>query len=97
MANNSEDMDRKIYRHKRRVRNQAIAYIVLFIILAGLVAGGIIGIRKVMQIINDKKQAQELQKQLEELSESEDDQATVEAPVDAPLPEYFVRLLQQIF
>ena len=87
MANNSEDMDRKIYRHKRRVRNQAIAYIVLFIILAGLVAGGIIGIRKVMQIINDKKQAQELQKQLEELSESEDDQATVEAPVDEPLPE----------
>lgn len=87
MANNSGDMDRKIYRHKRRVRNQAIAYIVLFIILAGLIVGGVIGVRKVMQIINDKKQAQELQKQLEELSESEDDQATVEAPVDAPLPE----------
>ena len=87
MANNSGDMDRKIYRHKRRVRNQAIAYIVLFIILVGLIVGGVIGVRKVMQIINDKKQAQELQKQLEELSESEDDQATVEAPVDAPLPE----------
>ncbi len=82
MANNSEDMERKIYRHKRRVRNQAIAYIVLVLILVGLVTGGVIGIRKVMQIINDKRQAEELQKQLEELSETEDDQAAVEPPME---------------
>ncbi len=99
MANNSEDMERKIYRHKRRVRNQAIAYIVLVLILVGLVTGGVIGIRKVMQIINDKRQAEELQKQLEELSETEDDQAAVEPPMEEtePLgPENDVDWLEEI-
>ena len=39
-----EEMERKIYRHKRRVRNQIISYIVNTIIYAGLIAGGIIGV-----------------------------------------------------
>lgn len=96
MANNSEDMDRKLYRHKRRVRNQVIAYIVLFIILAGVIAGGITGIRKVMQIINDKKQAEELQKQLEELDEPENDQAVVEPPIEEEPPAENTDWLEEI-
>lgn len=75
-----EEMERKIYRHKRRVRNQIISYIVITVIFAGLIVGGVIGVRKLMSVINDKKQAEELQKQLEELAETENSQQTVEAP-----------------
>lgn len=80
-----EEMERKIYRHKRRVRNQIISYIVVTIILAGMIVGGVIGVRKIMSVINDKKQAEELQKQLEDLSDQE--QQTVEAPAETPEPD----------
>ena len=91
-----EDMDRKIYRHKRRVRNQIISYIVLLVLLIGLVIGGIIGIRKIMSIINDKKQAEELQKQLDELSQQEEDQAVVEPPVESADIEEDIDWLEEI-
>ena len=82
-----EEMERKIYRHKRRVRNQIISYIVITIIFAGLIAGGIIGVRKIVDIINDKKQAEELEKQWEEIANAEDGQQAVEAPSEGLEPE----------
>lgn len=82
-----EEMERKIYRHKRRVRNQIISYIVITVFLAALIAGGVIGVRKLMAMINDKKQAEELQKQLEELSEGDDTPPAVEAPQEETEPE----------
>lgn len=81
---NREEMERKIYRHKRRVRNQIISYVVITVILAGLITGGIIGVKKLMTVINDKKQAEELKKQLDELSDSEDTPPAVEAPQEEP-------------
>ena len=62
-----EQMDRREFRRKRRIRNQIISYIVTVIVLGGLVAGGIIGAGQVMKTVRDKKQADELQKQLDEL------------------------------
>ena len=59
-----EQMDRREFRRKRRIRNQIISYIVTVIVLGGLVAGGIIGAGQVMKTVRDKKQADELQKQL---------------------------------
>ena len=82
-----EEMERRIYRHKRRVRNQIISYIVITIIFAGLIAGGIVGVRKVMSMINDKKQAEELEKQLEDIANAENEQQTVEAPSEDLNPE----------
>ncbi len=82
-----EEMERKIYRHKRRVRNQIISYIVITIIFAGLIAGGIVGVRKIVGILNDKKQAEELEKQLEEIANAEDGQQAVEAPSEGLEPE----------
>lgn len=93
---NNEEMERKLYRHKRRVRNQIISYVVLLILLIGLIIGGIIGIRKLISVINDKKQAEELQKQLEELSETEGEQPTVEAPMESTEPEEEVDWLEEI-
>ncbi|MDO4304501.1 MAG: glycoside hydrolase family 3 protein [Bacillota bacterium] len=81
-----EEIDRREYRHKRRVRNQIISYVVLAVILIGLIAGGVIGVTQIIKRVNDKKQAEELQKQLEELAESEEETPVVEAPVEPEEP-----------
>lgn len=77
-----EQLDRRAYRRKRRIRNQIISYIVLAVILIGLIIGGVIGVRKIMGILNEKKHSEELKKQLEELSQNEEEPAAVEAPED---------------
>lgn len=81
-----EEIDRREYRHRRRVRNQIISYVVLAVILIGLIAGGVIGVTQIIKKVNDKKQAEELQKQLEELAESEEETPVVEAPVEPEEP-----------
>lgn len=92
----SEEMDRREYRRKRRVRNQIISYIVLAVILIGLVAGGVIGMQKILKMLNDKKQAEELQKQLQELSEDEEEPAVIEAPDEQTEPVEETDYLEEI-
>lgn len=85
MANNEipqEEIDRREFRRKRRVKNQIISYAVLAIVLIGVIIGGAIGIKKLISVIKDKKQAEELQKQLEELSDMEGEPPIVEAPLE---------------
>lgn len=72
---------RREWRHRRRIRNQVIAYVVTGILLAGIIAGAGIGVHKVVTVMNDKKHAEELQAQLEELTEKEP--VVVEAPEEA--------------
>lgn len=81
-----EEADRREYRRKRRVKNQVIAYVVLAVILIGLIAGGMVLANKVISAVKDKKQAEELQKQLEELSETETEPPVVEAPSESAEP-----------
>lgn len=89
MANNAQndERERRELRRKRRVKNQIIAYAVLVLILIGLIAGGIVGISKIISVIKDKKQAEELQRQLEELSGEEEEPPVVEAPEEPMEPE----------
>lgn len=101
MANNEEfdveaEIDRREYRHKRRVRNQIIAYTVLAVFLIVLIAGGIIGVSSIMKSVNDKKQAEELQKQLDELSQMQEEQAVVEAPSESAEPIEEIDYLDEI-
>ncbi|MBQ8596511.1 MAG: beta-N-acetylhexosaminidase [Lachnospiraceae bacterium] len=77
-------MERREYRHRRRVRNQIIAYIVTAIIVIGLIVAAAFGIKHLMTVIEDKKHAEELQQQLEELSEMEVEAPVIEAPVAEP-------------
>lgn len=81
----SEEMERKIYRHKRRIRNQIISYVVLIIFLAGLIVGGVFGIKKIISFLNDKKQTDE--EQTEDYTEDEGEQTTIEAPEEFAEPE----------
>lgn len=81
-----EEMDRREFRRKRRVRNQVIAYISAVIMLAVILAGAGLGIHKGITAWNDKKEAQELQAQMEEMSANQEDQVVVEAPVETEEP-----------
>lgn len=91
-----EAMDRREYRRKRRVRNQMISYIVLAVILIGVVAGSVIGVQKILKMLNDKKQVEELQKQLQELSENEEEPAVIEAPEEQTEPVAETDYLEEI-
>ena len=70
--------ERREYRRKRRIRNQIIAYITVVIFFAAIVTGAVFGIRAVTSKLSEKKQAEELAKQLEEITQEED--AVVEPP-----------------
>lgn len=54
MAGN-RDTERRIYRHKRRVRNQIMAYTALAVMIAAMVAGGILAAKYITKWIKDKK------------------------------------------
>lgn len=76
--------ERREYRRKRRIRNQIIAYVTVGIFLVALAAGVVFGIRAVTARLSEKKQAGELAKQLEEMTQEED--AIVEPPTVAEEP-----------
>ena len=89
MSNNEmydQENERREYRHKRRVRNQIIAYIVSLILLAAFIVGAAFGIKYVVSEIEDKKHAEELQQQLEEMSEAEVEVPVIAAPIEVPEP-----------
>lgn len=58
-------------RRKRRVRNQIMSYIVAVLILAGIVTGGVMGIRSIASAMEEKKAAEESQAQAESLAQEE--------------------------
>lgn len=78
--------ERRLYRRRRRIRNQIIAYITVVIFFAAIVVGAVFGIRKLMGILAERRQAQEVQRQLEEAAaQAEQENAVVEPP--APIEE----------
>ena len=63
-----DEIDRREYRRKRRMKNQIIAYVSATVIMAVVIAGAGIGIHKGITSYQDKKNARELQAQLVEMS-----------------------------
>lgn len=83
----NNDIDRREFRRKRRMRNQIISYISAVLILAVLLTGIVIGIHSVAKSLTDKKHAQELQDQLEAMSAQQEEPVVVEAPEETPASE----------
>ncbi len=78
--------ERRLYRRRRRIRNQIIAYITVIIFFAAVVVGAIFGIRKLMGILAERRQAKEVERQLEEAAaQAEQENVVVEPP--APIEE----------
>lgn len=72
--------DRAYYRHQRRIRNQIIAYVVMILIIAGIIIGGYIGVKKLMGSFSlmPDKHAEQLQEELLEMENSE--RMVIESP-----------------
>ena len=82
-----EELDRREFRRKRRVRNQIIVYISAVIMLALILTGAGMGIHRGIAVWKDKKEAAELKAQLEEMSAQQEEPVVVEAPVETQEPE----------
>lgn len=78
-----EQMDKRLLRRKRRVRNQVLAYIFLFIFLIGLVGGGLYGADRAFHIF-DKKEPVPVEEPVEPEQPSE---PIIAEPEEVPEPE----------
>lgn len=78
------DTERRIFRHKRRVRNQIIAYISLVVIIAALVVGGIFAAKYITKLIKNKKSEEKTEESSMESAEN-DEPLTISDP--EPVPE----------
>lgn len=91
--------ERRLYRRRRRIRNQIIAYIVVAIFFVAIVVGAVLGVQKLMGIFAERRQAKEMERQLEEMEQEGNENAVIEppAPVEAePEPEPEVDWLEEI-
>lgn len=79
--------DRRAVRRRRRIRNQVIAYLVIFVVLAGITAGGVIAGRKVALRIQDKKQEEALEKELQEAVKEEEPKEELVIQTPEPVEE----------
>lgn len=78
-----DEAERRAYRHRRRIRNQIIAYLVILFVAAGIVAGGIVVGSKAASFVKQKRQAAE-EKAKEEAAEQEEPEE--EMVIDTPEP-----------
>lgn len=75
-----DEDDRRVYRHRRRIRNQIISYSVVLVVLAAIVAGGVVAGMKISSHVQAKKEAEALAAQQAE----EEAQAASEIVIDTP-------------
>ena len=74
-----EEDERRVYRRRRRLRNQIIAYAVVCIFLLLLIAGGVYAGRKIIGVVKARKLEQE-QEQLQAEQEAEEARDVVIEP-----------------
>ncbi len=91
---NQDYDERRLYRRKRRIRNQIIAYITVVIFFAAIIAGTVFGVRALTKLLSEKRQAEELAKQLEEMENEEE--TVIEPPVSVEPPEEEVDWLEEM-
>lgn len=83
---NSEEDDRRISRRRRRIRNQVIAYSVVFVILAAIIAGGVVVGRNIANTLKEKRLAEEQAEIQEQLQAEQEAEAAHDVVIDAPDP-----------
>ncbi len=78
-------------RRQRRIRNQILAYTALALLLIGMVAGGVFGVRYAVGRIRDKRQEEALKKEMEALAQEqaqEQEEAQTEEEPEEEAEEY---------
>ena len=81
-----DEGDKRMYRRRRRIRNQIIAYSVVFVILAAIAAGGIAAGRNILSIVKEKRLAEEQERLKQELQAQQEAEAAHDVVIDAPEP-----------
>ena len=81
-----EEDDRRAYRRRRRLRSQIIAYSVVFVILAALVAGGVVIGRNAVGAVREKREAEEQVRLQEQMQAEQEAEAAHEVVIAAPEP-----------
>lgn len=81
-----EEDDRRAYRRRRRLRNQVIAYSVVFVLLAALVAGGVVVGGSVVGIVKEKREAEEQVRLQEQMQAEQEAEAAHDVVIAAPEP-----------
>lgn len=91
--------EKRLYRRRRRIRNQIMAYITVGIFFAAIVVGVVLGVQKLMGFLAERKQAEEMERQLEEMEQQDNENAVVEPPAPMepePEPEPEVDWLEEM-
>lgn len=76
----SPEEERAYYRHKRRVRNQAICIVVMIVLVLALLAGVGYGSLKLTNYIKEQQRAQELNQEIRDAVEENKEPAVIETP-----------------
>lgn len=79
-----EEVDRRTLRRRRRVRNQIIAYSVVFVILAAIIAGGVLIGTKIAGSVREKRIAAKQEELKDQLEAEQEAQAAHDVVIDAP-------------
>lgn len=86
-VSNISDAERRQIRHKRRIRNQVIAYVVLVVLVVGAAAGGLYGVKTIGQKLYESKVAKEAEAESIAAAEAESEAAELAAIAAASEPE----------
>ena len=79
-----DEEDRRVYRKRRRIRNQVIAYSIVFALLVLVAAGGIIAGKSLWSIVKERRIAEEQARLREELQAQQEAEAAHGVVIDAP-------------
>ena len=93
MADNRENRtgdktmtDARELRHKRRIRNQIIAYVVLVVLITGVAGGALYGVKTVGQKLYENRIAKEEAAAAEELAAEQAEAEALAAAAEEPVP-----------
>ena len=81
-----EEDDRRAYRRRRRLRSQIIAYSAVFVILAAIIAGGVVAGGNVIGAVREKREAEEQIRLQEQMQAEQEAEAAHEVVIAAPEP-----------
>ncbi len=79
-----DEDDRRAYRRRRRIRNQIIVYSVVFVFLAAVIGGCIWAGRSIVDVVKQKKLAEEQQALEEEQQRLQEEQEAHDVVIDTP-------------
>ena len=79
-----DEDDRRVYRRRRRIRNQIIAYSVVFVFLAAIVAGGVFAGGNIANVVKEKRLEKEQEELQEQLKAEQEAEAAHEVVIGAP-------------